>query len=123
MRDTLNVTLGDLMKPSLLVGAPGSGKTNLAFSLLIQLWRDHKVPFLVLDPSTGQEFRMLMRDPELKDDLVVYTVGDPDECPLQFNPFSVPPGVAVRNHATRILAAFRAAFQMFDRSPRSTKAR
>jgi hypothetical protein len=111
------VTLGDLMKPSLLVGAPGSGKTNLAFSLLIQLWRKHKVPFLVLDPSTGQEFRMLMRDESLKDDAVVYTVGDQDECPLQFNPFSVPPGVTVRNHTTRILAAFRAAFQMFDPVP------
>ena len=111
------VTLGDLMKPSLLVGAPGSGKTNLAFSLLLQLWRDHRVPFLVLDPSTGQEFRMLMRDQSLQDDLVVYTVGDDDGCPLRFNPFSVPPGVTVRNHATRILAAFRAAFQMFDPVP------
>jgi len=111
------VTMNDLMKPSLLVGAPGSGKTNLAFSMLIQLWRDHKVPFLVLDPSTGQEFRMLLRDPSLERDLVVYTVGDPDECPLQFNPFSVPPGVTVRNHTTRILAAFRAAFQMFDPVP------
>jgi hypothetical protein len=111
------VTMNDLMKPSLLVGAPGSGKTNLAFSMLIQLWRDHKVPFLVLDPSTGQEFRMLLRDPSLEKDLVVYTVGDPDECPLQFNPFSVPPGVTVRNHTTRILAAFRAAFQMFDPVP------
>jgi hypothetical protein len=111
------VTMGDLMKPSLLVGAPGSGKTNLAFSMLIQLWRDWKVPFLVLDPSTGQEFRMLLRDPSLEKDLVVYTVGDTDECPLQFNPFSVPPGVTVRNHTTRILAAFRAAFQMFDPVP------
>ncbi|MEO7177762.1 MAG: hypothetical protein ABIW83_02865, partial [Allosphingosinicella sp.] len=112
-----HVTMDDLMKPSLLVGAPGSGKTNLAFSMLIQLWRDHKVPFLVLDPSTGQEFRMLLRDPSLEKDLVVYTVGDPDECPLQFNPFSVPPGVTVRNHTTRILAAFRAAFTMFDPVP------
>ncbi len=111
------VSMNDLMKPSLLVGAPGSGKTNLAFSMLIQLWRDQKVPFLVLDPSTGQEFRMLMRDPSLEKDLVVYTVGDPDECPLQFNPFSVPPGVTVRNHTTRILAAFRAAFTMFDPVP------
>ena len=32
------VPVDDLMKPSLLVGAPGSGKTNLAFSLLIDLW-------------------------------------------------------------------------------------
>ncbi|MDB5671995.1 MAG: hypothetical protein JWO25_2954, partial [Alphaproteobacteria bacterium] len=111
------VSMNDLMKPSLLVGAPGSGKTNLAFSMLIQMWRDHKVPFLVLDPSTGQEFRMLIADSSLEKDLVVFTVGDPDEWPLQFNPFSVPPGVTVRNHTTRILSAFRAAFSMFDPVP------
>ena len=111
------VSINDLMKPSLLVGAPGSGKTNLALSLLVQLWRDHAIPFLVLDPSTGQEFRLLQADPALKDDLVVYSVGDVNGLSLQFNPLSVPPDVTVRNHTTRILAAFRAAFSMFDPVP------
>ncbi len=110
------VTSNDLMMPSLLVGAPGSGKSNLAFSLLIQLW-NQKIPFLVLDPSTGNEYRGLVNNPALKDDLIVYTAGDQDGLPLQFNPFSVPPGVTVRNHATRILAAFKAAFSMFDPVP------
>lgn len=104
------LSTSDLIKPSLLVGSPGSGKTNLAISLLIQLWKEG-VPFLVLDPSTGQEFRTLLAEPSLKKELVLYTVGDKDTFPLQFNPFSVPPGVTVRNYTTQLLAAFRAAFQ------------
>lgn len=111
------VSMSDLIKPSLLVGAPGSGKSNLAVSLLIQLWRDHRVPFLVLDPSTGQEYRLLLGEPSLKEDLIVYTAGDPEGLPLQFNPFAVPPGVTIRNHTTRIMAAFGAAFSMFDPVP------
>ncbi len=112
-----SVTTNDLMKPSLLVGAPGSGKTNLAVSLLIQLWRE-RVPFLVLDPSTGQEFRFLLGDRNLRKSMVVYTVGDPTGFPLRFNPFSVPPGVTVRNHASHLLAAFRASMgQMWDPLP------
>lgn len=110
------VTTNDLMKPSLLVGAPGSGKTNLAVSLLIQLWKE-RVPFLVLDPSTGQEFRFLLGERSLRKDMVVYTVGDPQGFPLRFNPFSIPPGVTVRNHCTNLLAAFRASMTMWDPLP------
>ncbi|MBN2003176.1 MAG: ATP-binding protein [Anaerolineae bacterium] len=107
----------DLKRPSLLVGAPGSGKSNLALYLLIQLWRDHQTPFLVLDPSTGHEYRYLYAAESLKNDLVVYTVGDNETFPLRFNPFAVPPGVTVRAHITRLLACFKAAYEMWDPLP------
>ncbi len=110
------VTMSDLTKPSLLVGAPGSGKTNLAVSLLIQLWQQ-KIPFMVLDPSTGQEFRFLIGDKALKEDMVLYTVGDPTGFPLRFNPFSIPPGVTARNHTTYLMAAFKASMTMWDPIP------
>jgi hypothetical protein len=112
-----HVTVDDLMKPSLLVGGPGSGKTNLAFSILIELAKK-EVPFLVLDPSTAQEFRMLVGRPERSlDELLVYTVGDSEANPFAFNPFSVPPDVTVRAHITGLLAAFGAAIEMKDPIP------
>ncbi len=119
-----------LMMPSLLVGAPGSGKSNMALYMLVQLWRDHKMPFLVLDPSTGLEYRLLLgsnldptkEKPEdhestLSEDFVVFTVGDNEGCPLRFNPFAVPPGVTVRSHVTRLMAAFKSAYSMPDPFP------
>lgn len=111
------VQLADLEKPSLLVGSPGSGKSNLALYLLIQLWQEHQVPFLVLDPSTGHEYRYLYSEPALKNDLLVYTLGDEEGLPFRFNPFEVPPGVTVRGHITRLLACFKAAYEMWDPLP------
>jgi len=108
--------LVDLEKPSLLVGAPGSGKSNLAVYLLLQLWQQ-KVPFLVLDPSNGQEYRYLLASPLLRDSLILYTLGDEEGLPFRFNPFAVPPGITVRGHITRLLACFKAAYEMWDPLP------
>lgn len=113
---TFRVRLTDLEKPSLLVGAPGSGKSNLAVYLLLQLW-EQKVPFLVLDPSNGQEYRYLLASPLFRDSLVLYTLGDEEGLPFRFNPFAVPPGVTVRGHITRLLACFKAAYEMWDPLP------
>lgn len=109
--------LNDLEKPSLLVGAPGSGKSNLALFLLIQAWRDHGVPFLVLDPSTGHEYRYLYAEPSLRNELIVYTLGDESGLPFRFNPFDVPPDITARGHITRLLACFKAAYEMWDPLP------
>jgi len=110
------VRLSDLEKPSLLVGAPGSGKSNLALYILQQLG-ELNVPFLVLDPSTGHEYRYLYAAEALKDRLIVYTAGDEDGFPFRFNPFAVPPGVTVRAHITRLLSCFKAAYEMWDPLP------
>jgi len=112
-----SLSIHDLEKPSVLVGAPGSGKSTMAVHILQQLWRDHQVPFLVLDPSTGQEYRYLYADPDLRDDLVLYTLGDDEVLPFRFNPFQVPPDITVRSHITRLLACFKAAYEFWDPLP------
>ncbi len=104
------------VQPSILVGAPGSGKTNLALYLL-QQWHEQGCPFLVIDPSTGQEFRYLLADAKLKEQLVVFSLGDDDFVPLRFNPLVVPPKVPLRSHINRLIGCFKAAYEMWDPLP------
>lgn len=49
--DTIGFSLKDLAKHMLVVGTPGSGKTTFSVSLLDRLWKDHNIPFLVIEPA------------------------------------------------------------------------
>ncbi len=94
----------------LVVGSPGSGKTNFACGILEQI-DALGTPFLVIDPTRGAEFRGLSADR-----LVVYTVGERQN-PLRFNPFAVPLQVNLQTHITRLMTCFRAAFWLWDPLP------
>ena len=68
-------------------GRSGSGKTNLAYLLVLDLIRAGK-PFLVFDWK--RNYRDLLSLPECRD-LLVLTVGR-DVAPFRFNPLIPPPG-------------------------------
>jgi len=68
-------------------GRSGSGKTNLAYLILLNLIRAAK-PFLVFDWK--RNYRDLVSLPEFGD-LLVFTVGR-DVSPFRFNPLVPPPG-------------------------------
>jgi hypothetical protein len=70
-----------------IFGRSGSGKTNLAYLLVLDLIRAGK-PFLVFDWK--RNYRDLLSLPECRD-LVVLTVGR-NIAPFQFNPLIPPPG-------------------------------
>ena len=107
-----------LTKHALLAGSTGSGKTTTAMQILRQLWLDHQIPFLVIEPvnSDANDYRRLAAEPGF-DDLEVYTVGDEGGHPLRFNPFEVPQGVLVGEHMANLLAAFKAAFGLWEPLP------
>lgn len=111
-----SVPLPDLAKHALIVGTPGSGKTTLCFSLLAQLWREHRIPFLVLEPAKT-EYRALLEVPGLKEDLLVFTVGSERAAPFRFNPLEVPGGVAVSEHISTLNTCFSGAFSLHDPLP------
>ncbi|GAA0327924.1 hypothetical protein GCM10010302_78610 [Streptomyces polychromogenes] len=114
----LGIGLGDLTRHALIVGTTGSGKTNTTLAFCEQLWRDHSVPFLVLEPvnSALDDYRWLATRPGFED-LVVLTVGDESVAPLRLNPFEVPAGVRVSTHIAGLMACFDAAFGLWDPLP------
>ena len=95
------IGLDDLTKHTLITGFTGSGKTVTVLHVLDQLWRVHRVPFLVLE-SAKQEYRGFYGVEGIKDDLRVYTLGNERGVPFRLNPFELLPGERVEAHIARL---------------------
>jgi Helicase HerA, central domain len=114
----ITLPVRSLTKHALLAGSTGSGKTTTAMEILRQLWLDHRVPFLVIEPvnSDADDYRRLAAEPGFED-LEVCTVGDEGGRPLRFNPFEVPQGVLVGEHMSNLLTCYKAAFGLWEPLP------
>jgi hypothetical protein len=117
-RGAVTVAVDSLTKHALVVGSTGSGKTTTVLELIRQLWLDHRIPFLVIEPvnSDADDYRRLLAEPGFEA-LEVITVGDEGLRPLRFNPFEVPQGVLVAEHIANLLACFKAAFGLWEPLP------
>jgi hypothetical protein len=114
----ITVPVRSLTKHALIVGSTGSGKTTTAMEILRQLWLDHGIPFLVIEPvnADADDYRRLAAEPGFED-LEICTVGDEGGRPLRFNPFEVPQGVLAGEHMSNLLACFKAAFGLWEPLP------
>lgn len=107
------IDLNDFAKHGLIVGMPGSGKTNFSLGLLIQLWKKFSIPFLAIEP-TKSEYRSLIDEiPELN----VFTPGKNKVSPFIINPFLPPTGVTVENYVPSLMSAFEVAFNLTEPLP------
>lgn len=106
--DTIGFSLKDLAKHMLVVGTPGSGKTTFSVSLLDRLWKDHGIPFLVIEPAKN-EYRALVQSIP---DLQVFTPGKNFISPFVFNPFVPPTNVKLETYKSTLKTAFAAAVSM-----------
>lgn len=77
-----------LPKHAFVSGVPGSGKTNTMHHITSSLWKDHGIPFLVLEPAK-QEYRALANDPGMKD-MYLFSPNADMSFPLHINPFEMP---------------------------------
>lgn len=106
--DRIGFSLKDLAKHMLVVGTPGSGKTTFSVSLLDRLWKEHKIPFLVIEPAKN-EYRALVQSIP---DLQVFTPGKNFISPFVFNPFVPPKNVKLETYKSTLKTAFAAAVSM-----------
>lgn len=102
------VPLNDFTKHGLVVGMPGSGKTNFSLGMLLQFWRDFQIPFLAIEPTKSEYRSLLDAIPELQ----IFTPGKNNVSPYIVNPFLPPPGVTVESFIPSLMSAFKAAFSM-----------
>ncbi len=106
--DTIGFSLKDLAKHMLVVGTPGSGKTTFSVSLLDRLWKDHHIPFLVIEPAKNEYRALVQSIPELQ----VFTPGKNFISPFVFNPFVPPKNVKLETYKSTLKTAFAAAVSM-----------
>lgn len=125
--DAVHLPLDAMVKHTLVVGVPGSGKTNTLMSLARQVWVDHQVPFLVLEPAK-REYRGLLNLPGCSGQVLLFAPGRsaPKEWLLEerfnplalcINPFEMPQGYSVAEHRTQLLEIFKAAFGLWNPLP------
>ena len=107
----LGLSLSDLTKHLLIVGTPGSGKSNFSVGLLHRLWKDRQVPFLVIEPAKS-EYRALVQ--VLSPDVRVFTPGQAGLSPFIFNPFRPPQGVTLESYRSVLVTAFDASMGLFS---------
>ena len=109
------IELNDLSRHTLITGFTGSGKTNTVLFLLDQLWKIHKIPFLVIE-AAKKEYRALSRVSGFED-LLIFTLGDETTSSFRLNPFELIPGVRLEAHLGRLQACFDAALPQFGILP------
>ncbi len=114
--DQFHVSLEDLRRHVLVAGSTGSGKTNTCLHLLSQLWGRFRIPFLVIYPIAKPDYRLLMADPQVRDDLLIFTAGDRPS-PLHFNPFDVPDGILLQTHISNVMRTFSTGMHMWGPLP------
>ena len=106
--DKIGISLKDLANHMLVVGTPGSGKTTFSVSLLDRLWKDHHIPFLVIEPAKN-EYRALVQSIP---DLQVFTPGKNFISPFVYNPFVPPKNVKLETYKSTLKTAFAAGVSM-----------
>lgn len=104
----IGLSLNDLTKHVFVAGTPGSGKTNFTIGLVHELWHQHGIPSLVIEPAKSEYRSLLKAIPELQ----VFTPGNASLAPFVLNPFRPPDGVQLERHKHALTTAFEAGVSM-----------
>ena len=106
--DTIGFSLKDLTKHMLITGSPGSGKTTFSVGMLDRLWKEHNIPFLVIEPAKNEYRALIQSIPDIQ----IFTPGKNFISPFVYNPFVPPKNVKLESYKSTLKTAFSAAVPM-----------
>lgn len=106
--DSIGISLKDLAKHMLVVRTPCPGKTTFSVSLLDRLWKEHNIPFLVIEPAKNEYLALIQSIPDLQ----VFTPGKNFIFPIVFIPFVPPKNVKLESYKSTLKTAFEFAVSM-----------
>lgn len=115
INNTFRVPRDEFTKHALVCGVTGSGKTNTCLHLLKELWLEHKIPFLAIEPAKG-EYRSLLNVSGFEG-MQVFTLGDESTAPFRLNPFDIQPMVPLQSHIDNLKSVFFASFILYAPMP------
>ena len=110
-----NLGLRAINRHVLIAGAPGSGKTTTSLTILADLWRKHRIPFLAVEP-VKTEYRALASYEGLED-MWIFTAGRESISPLRNNPLEPNPGISIVEHRGSVMSSFKSALPLFPPLP------
>lgn len=109
----VSISEEQLVRHCFVTGTTGSGKSTTMRHIALQLWKDLKIPFMVIEPVKN-EYREL-RD-ELGPDMQVFTLGRMGD-PFRMNPFDFEREVGLVQHIDHLKAAFNASLGTYSSMP------
>jgi len=112
----LEIGRDDFCRHMLIAGMPGSGKTTTCEHLLLELWREHRVPWLVIEPGMKATYRRMLNS-EIGADMAVWAVGNPSAARLPLNPMAAPAGIGLSEHISGLFSVIASAFELVAPMP------
>jgi hypothetical protein len=112
----LEIPVADLCRHLLIAGMTGSGKSVTCEHILLELWRDHRIPWLVIEAGMKTAYRRLLNS-EIGSDLDVWAIGDPKSRRMHLNPMAVPAGVSLAEHTSALFSVISSAFELVAPMP------
>lgn len=114
--NTFSLSNETLNKHVFITGITGSGKSTTVKQILKSTFQNFQIPFLVIE-SAKRDYRQLLSDPILQNDLRIFTIGDSQTNPIKINPFYVQKGVKLSSHIDFLKAIFNASFSLYGPMP------
>lgn len=109
------IDVDELTKHTFITGSTGSGKSTTVYKMLHELYKDFKIPFLVIEPAKGEYHK------EFANIANVYSTNSNHGELLRINPFYFPAEgenrIFVSEHIDRLNEIFNVCWPMYAAMP------